>query len=371
VADSLMARTRTLLIVALFIFAISMGTGVAAVLVAQFVIGGAGDNFVRAQDTDIRDVIPVLYPLPLSDVRQEQVSLFVAGDVMLDRTVATRIRAAGDDLYSFNGVKDDPRFTEPDLRLLNLEGPVTAKRMPPVKEIDFQFDPRFANVLRLVGIDAVSQANNHAGDQGRAGFEESRRLLQEAGLLVFGDEVRDDLIALATSTIDGRRLAFVGFNETSDRIDDTVAEETMRAANLAGDTIIAYIHWGEEYRNRPTRNQEARARWLIDHGADIVIGAHPHWVQSISVYNGKPIFYSLGNFIFDQDWSVETRRGLALGLRISDLGVTANLYPIQIDASRPHFVEGEELASRLRDLASVSDAALTQSILQGEVMFPD
>jgi poly-gamma-glutamate synthesis protein (capsule biosynthesis protein) len=187
---------------------------------------------------------------------------------------------------------------------------------------------------------------------------------------VFGDEVREDDTSFVTTTVRGRQIAIVGFNETSDRIDDADAAEVLRQANLAADTVIAFMHWGEEYRNRPTRSQESRAKWLIDRGVDLVIGAHPHWVQGISSYRGKPIVYSLGNFVFDQDWSEETRRGLTLGVRIADTGIAIDLYPVQIDSSQPVFVEGEERAARLRDLASVSDASLMSQIVNGELFFP-
>jgi poly-gamma-glutamate synthesis protein (capsule biosynthesis protein) len=226
------------------------------------------------------------------------------------------------------------------------------------------------NVVRAVGFDVLSQANNHSRDQGRVGADESRRAIRDAGMQVFGDEVREDDTSFVTTTVRGRQIAIVGFNETSDRIDDADAAEVLRQANLAADTVIAFMHWGEEYRNRPTRSQESRAKWLIDRGVDLVIGAHPHWVQGISSYRGKPIVYSLGNFVFDQDWSEETRRGLTLGVRIADTGIAIDLYPVQIDSSQPVFVEGEERAARLRDLASVSDASLMSQIVNGELFFP-
>jgi len=347
---------------------LSILLGGAAVVEAHLILRNAGNV---AFAPSIQDAPGTLHgTLPSADARTPSVTLFVAGDVMLDRTVADRIRRAGDDAYPFALVRADDRFTTPDLRLVNLEGPFTANAAAPEKTIDFHFAPRLAATLRSIGIDVVSQANNHAQDQGRAGAEESRRVLAAAGLAFFGDEVRDDDIALTTMTVNDRRIAFVGFNETSDRIDEKIAEETMRKANRSADTIIAFMHWGEEYRNRPTRSQESRARWLIDHGADIVIGAHPHWVQGISSYRGRPIIYSLGNFVFDQDWSVETRRGLALGIRVDDAGVGLSLYPVQIDLSQPTFVQGEDRDARLRDLASVSDAALLPQILKGDIFFP-
>jgi poly-gamma-glutamate synthesis protein (capsule biosynthesis protein) len=127
------------------------------------------------------------------------------------------------------------------------------------------------------------------------------------------------------------------------------------------------MHWGEEYRARPNAAQAVLARWLIDHGADAVIGAHPHWVQSISSYRGRPIAYSLGNFVFDQDFSQETRSGLMVGLAVDDVGASLDLYPISIDASRPRRLEGDERRVRLEALAAISDPGLAPAVRQGTV----
>lgn len=359
-----MDRTRRLVVAAGYIAAVSAVIGAAAFWGSRSLVAKTAQLLAVAQAE------PPIYLGALPSSPSRPLSLFVAGDVMLDRTVATRISNSGNDQYPFLKVMSDPRFTLPDLRLINLEGPVTARRAPPEKEIDFQFNPKFAKVLAQIGINAVSQANNHALDQGRPGAEESHRLLTAAGLTVFGDEVREDVNSFARMEVRGRSIAFVGFNETSDAFDEESAAEAMQLARASGRTVLVFMHWGEEYQSRPNPKQEKRARWLIDNGADIVIGAHPHWVESVSLYKGRPIVYSLGNFVFDQDWSAETRRGLALGLSIDDEGVRMQLYPVQIDQSQPRFVEGEERTSRLRDLASISDASLMPQILQGEVLFP-
>jgi poly-gamma-glutamate synthesis protein (capsule biosynthesis protein) len=359
-----MDRTRRFVVAAVYIAAVSAVLGASALLASHLlVIHTAGVVAAATAHT-----APFLARLPNAPPRS--ISLFVAGDVMLDRTVADRIIQSKNDQYPFLKILTDARFTIPDLRLVNLEGPVTSKRAEPEKTIDFQFDPRFVQVLNQVGIDAVSQANNHSLDQGRAGVEESRRLLSAAGLLVFGDEVQDDEIALASTEVRGHTLAIVGFNETSDKMNETQAAATMKKARESAETVVVFMHWGEEYKDRPTASQEARARWLIDHGADIVIGAHPHWVQGISLYKGRPIIYSLGNLVFDQDWSDKTRQGLALGVKLEDAGITINLYPLQIDSSQPRFVEGDVRDARLRDLASISEVSLMPQILKGVLSFP-
>lgn len=358
-----MARTRHYLTVAFALVVLSVlaagGSVVVARVLLQSVVASGGFRFV-----------PTLDELPEPAARTEPVGLLFVGDVMLDRTVATRILTAKNDRYPFFKIIDDRRFTDADVQVMNLEGPVTDRRAPPEKTIDFMFDPRFVKVLKEVGFDAASQANNHSLDQGRAGADDSRRRLLEGGFITFGDEVRDDEVALATTTVRGRRLAFVGFNSASDKIDDDAAAATMKLARRSADTVIAFMHWGEEYRSHPLPKEEDRARWLIDRGADMVIGSHPHWVQSIATYKGRPIVYSLGNFVFDQDWSAETKKGLAIRARVSDTEIAFDLYPVQIDKSQPHFVDGEARDDRLRELASLSDPSLTHQILQGSVTFP-
>lgn len=354
-----------------------LGYGVSAALASvllALLAFGAAQKIAARQSAPARGAVSVpaavAPPAPPAAPQPADVKLFFAGDVMLDRNVAARIAKAKDDLYPFRAISGNIRFTEADRRVINVEGPVTNRRRPPEKSIDFMFAPQFAGVLRQAGFDIASQANNHALDQGRAGAEDSRTRLSAAGLLVFGDESRDGDEALATTTVREQRLAFVGFSEVSDSLDETAAEKVIKRARGEAETVIAYMHWGEEYRNRPTKAQEARARWLINHGVDVVIGGHPHWVQGISSYKGKPIVYSLGNFVFDQDWSAETNQGLAVTLKISTGGYTLDLHPVQIMQSRPRFLEGAELKKRLASLSAVSDPSLREQVAAGRIFFP-
>ena len=292
--------------------------------------------------------------------------LLFVGDIMLDRNVATRSRAAGRLSYPFERLPSG-WFASHDLAIANLEGPVTDQRRPPEKSIDFQFDPAVIPILKAQGIDAVSQANNHALDQGRIGSDDSRTRLLAAGFLTFGDQVRDDRIALATTTVNGVRLAFVGFNTTDNPLDREAASTTLALARQNADQVIVFMHWGSEYKDRPDPSTIETAHWLIDHGTDLVIGAHPHWVQGFSVYKGKPIAWSLGNFIFDQDWSAETRQGLALAVTVKGDAIELESIPLQIDVSQPRLVEGEIKVSRLERLAEISDEPLREQVRAGTI----
>jgi len=95
------------------------------------------------------------------------------------------------------------------------------------------------------------------------------------------------------------------------------------------DLIIVHIHWGTEYQHQFNQQQEKIGHALIDAGADIIIGHHPHVVQGMEIYKNKPIFYSLGNFIFDQYFSPDTQEGLAVGLKLTNNKISATLFPLQ------------------------------------------
>lgn len=302
---------------------------------------------------------------------QQKISLLFLGDMMFDRTVATRSKKAGTLEYTFQKIlgQENRFFRGQDLIISNLEGPVTDKRLPPDKgNVDFMFDPKILSVLKKVGISAVSQANNHTYDQGAAAAESSRQKISQDGIGVFGDQVKDDEAhAMTILESRGRKIALLGFNDTDNPMDRELAKKDIELAKQKADYTIVFMHWGNEYQSKPNKTQTDLAHWLVEQGVDAVIGSHPHWMQSVEVYSGKPIAYSLGNFIFDQDWSTETRFGLAVGLVLDKQGSELNLYPIRIDQSQPILLTGQDRQARLDLLASVSDKSLSSQIKKGVI----
>jgi poly-gamma-glutamate capsule biosynthesis protein CapA/YwtB (metallophosphatase superfamily) len=296
------------------------------------------------------------------------IRLLFVGDLMLDRNVGARSRAAGDLSYPFRHLPTD-WISSFDYAVANLEGPITALRRPPEKSIDFQFDPKMITVLKEQGFDAFSQANNHALDQGHQGYADSVSALRRAGFLVFGHQVQDGEIALATTTIKGKTFAFVGWNTTDNPIDLKQAEGVLKTIRPQVDYVIAMMHWGAEYQDRPLPAVVSLTNWLVDHGVDIVVGGHPHWVQGLEDVDRHPAAYSLGNFVFDQDWSRETQQGLALALTIEDEKITVEPIPLAIEKSQPRIVIGAEREARLKALARISNPMLEQEILAGSVAY--
>jgi len=341
---------------------------------------GLGDVTIHAHTNSIRllqatvdtqSTSHLLVSFAPGPIKKQTVTtaLFV-GDMMFDRTVATRIAASKDSAYTFQKIhgEEDRFFKGYDLVVGNLEGPVTPQHRPPEKAIDFAFNKTIPGLLKKEGFDAVSQANNHTLDQGRIGADDSRSTLQASGLSAFGDEIRDD----ATSSIAilerrGQKIALLGFNTTDHALDETAVLASIKQARSSADRVIVYMHWGQEYAAKPTSAQVARAHWFIDHGVDAVIGSHPHWMESVETYHGHVIAYSLGNFIFDQDWSPETQEGLAVGLVLDGTSSELHLFPVSIIKSQPELLSGTARDARLKHLADVSDSALREQILKGVI----
>jgi poly-gamma-glutamate synthesis protein (capsule biosynthesis protein) len=294
--------------------------------------------------------------------------LFV-GDIMLDRNVAARTKAANDPAHAFRKLPDN-WFNSFDYAVANLEGVVSTQRRSPDKgNVDFLFDPSVVGLLKQEGIDAVSQANNHALDQGSPGYADSVRRLRAGGLLVFGHQVDDGPIAMATTTVNGLRLAFLGYNTTDNPLDRVAAAEDIKQARAQADKVIVFMHWGIEYQDHPDPASIELAHWFIDQGVDIVIGGHPHWSRGVSSYKGHPIIWSLGNFIFDQDFSTETQNGLTVALDLSSASTSIELMPVSVIQSQPMLLESDAKMKRLEYLAGLSDPDLRDQVRAGKIGF--
>jgi poly-gamma-glutamate synthesis protein (capsule biosynthesis protein) len=187
--------------------------------------------------------------------------------------------------------------------------------------------------------DAVTLANNHSGDFGPLAFGEMLSLLDREGIAYFGGGV--DLARAHEPLIierKGLRIAFLGYNEFAprsfeadyDRPGIAWSEDEQVRLDLAkarsrhrADLVIPVMHWGWEFERKGNPRQRQLARLLIEAGADVVIGGHPHVTQDVEMYRGKPIIYSLGNFVFDGFDSPEANTGWLLRLELDRHGVRA------------------------------------------------
>jgi hypothetical protein len=242
-----------------------------------------------------------------------------------------------------------------DIAVANFENPAVDAFRYHTEGTVFSADPRLIAGLRNAGIDAVSIANNHIGDAGRAGVVQTIANLDEYGIKHAGAG-RNTAAAHrpALLRVHGLTVAILGYDTIagaytagsttpgSARLTVAGARADIAAARRAGaDVVIVYPHWGIEYRATPFAAQQALARSIVNAGADMVIGNHAHWVGAMEVYKGKPIWYALGNFVFDQTWSEPTSEGLLLELTFSGRRlVQVRLHPtIILDGAQPNFLD--------------------------------
>ena len=296
------------------------------------------------------------------------VSLSVVGDLMLARGVARAMRENGT-LYPIEKVRD--HLASADLAFAHLESPIGVTGRPlPGKQIWFRADPEAIELLKAAGLDGVTVANNHIMDYDEENFLETLDLLAEAEIPWTGGgrnlaEARRPLVLEAR----GVRIAFLGCSEFADLFfdwdyprsfaatedrpgvpairEDWLAED-IRAAREMADVVAVALHWGVEFVNYPTEEQQRLARFMVDQGADLVLGYHPHAIQGFELYNGGFIAYSLGNFIMDRQDTDLARESMILDFLIGPDGVKqVEVHPVWIHAEQPYITEGEE-ATKLR-----------------------
>lgn len=235
-------------------------------------------------------------------------TLTATGDVIPARSVNLQALQRKD--FKWPYLKTATVLKQADITFTNLETPLI--KNCPSTEVGMSFCGDLRNVegLEYAGVDIASLANNHAGNYGSAGVQETISLLNNNGILATG--IDDPII----KEIRGVKFAFLGYNDVtkpqpgiSNVDEDKIKNEIKTAINQA-DVVIVTFHWGAEYKDQPDDRQKFLGHLAIDAGADLVIGNHPHWIQPVEIYKGKLITYAHGNFVFDQMWSQRTREGV-------------------------------------------------------------
>jgi poly-gamma-glutamate synthesis protein (capsule biosynthesis protein) len=275
------------------------------------------DYYQMTQGTTPRDLPP------------PEITFLAAGDIMLSRNIAGAIDKAHDPLLPFRGM--DGVLTTTDFNFANLESPFSGNSTYPKSgSMVFNAPPNTITGLTTYKFKILNLANNHAMDQGLSGLTYTRTLLDQKQILHIGTgDTQLDAWEPQIVSIKGMRVGFVGasYASTNDggktdndhvaRIEDAAHLETAIASlKPKADFIVVTMHAGTEYTRSPNQDQIDFAHRAIDDGADVVIGAHPHWIQTTEQYRGKYIFYSLGNFIFDQPFSQDTKEGLTLKITL-------------------------------------------------------
>lgn len=248
----------------------------------------------------------IIFPKTASKVDQ-RITIVATGDVLLGRSINFRMVRDNNFNWPFEKVADVLR--EADFSFINLEGPLFENCPPTQTGMVFCGDRKAASGLVFAGVDACNLANNHILNYGEDGLKETIDILSQNNIGVFGGE------KILRKNIKGVNFSFLGFNEVGlgqRAYEDLLLNvaEKIRQEKEFSDVVVVSFHWGNEYTEDISPRQKQLGYLAIDSGADIVVGHHPHWVQSKEVYKDKPIYYSLGNFVFDQMWSQKTREGL-------------------------------------------------------------
>lgn len=265
---------------------------------------------------------------PPVDEQPERTLVFV-GDVMLARGVGAKMKAANDWTLPFLKIADTLRSA--DLAIANLECPVSDVGADRRHLYSFRADPNVLEGLKFAGFDVVSVANNHAYDWGEAALVDTLARLREAGIAPVGAGSNDlEAHYPVIRTVGDLRVGFLAYVNIEPQyaraepskpgvawLDALRVVADVRFARPLVDILVVLPHWGVEYAPRPTPQQVKLARQIIDAGADLVVGTHPHVVQPVDAYGGGWIAYSLGNFVFDQKRAA-TRRGLMLRVRVRE-----------------------------------------------------
>lgn len=273
----------------------------------------------------------------------DSVSVTITGDILLDRGVRKVIEQKGTDAVFSPFV--DSVFQSSDIVIGNLECPATKIKEPSFKQFIFRAEPEWLFTLKRHGITHLNLANNHSVDQGRAGLVDTRENVVSAGMIPIGagrtmeEAARPVLLTssprkvyvLASLQLALENFAYLSEKPSVSQEDfDTLVERVRHLRSSDPDSyIIVTLHWGGEHTLQPVTIQRVRAHQLIDAGADALIGHHTHTLQTIEEYKGKPIYYSIGNFIFDQ-WKPVNTKACMVKLTITKESSHVETIPVEI-----------------------------------------
>ncbi|MDP2821014.1 MAG: CapA family protein [bacterium] len=287
--------------------------------------------------------------------------LLFLGDMMFDRGVEYQIAKNQNDFsYPFKKIKN--LLTEEKIIVANLEGPINcAPAQFSDKSLKFSFDCRIAEKLSV--FDLLSLANNHTFNTGENGLKETKKILASKGIKYIGHP-----FYLENCFLDYENLVFFAVNQTYpfNPLPEQVVEKLKEVSD--DKFLIVLVHWGEEYQSESNNSQKNLARLLVDNGADLIIGGHSHTIQEVEKYKNKLIFYSLGNFIFDQYFSIETQENLGVSLKIFENKLIFSLIPIDSELSQPFVLEGKEKEQFLKELSEKSGEDLRKDLEKGTII---
>ena len=278
----------------------------------------------------------------------DTLNIVLTGDILLDRGVRRVIDKEGIDYLFSDGI--DSLFQQAQIVVGNLECPSTKINSPVQKIFIFRSEPEWLGALKKHGITHLNLANNHAIDQGREGLMDTKRNIIEAGMTPIGaganmDEASQPVLLASQPRnvwlVPSLRLALENYAYLPEK--PCVSQESMdsllnrvhrlRKADSTA-VIIVSLHWGGEHTLKPVNSQRWDAHQLIRAGADVLVCHHTHTLQTIEEFQGKKIYYSIGNFIFDQKKPLNSKACI-VQLKVSDNSVETETIPIEIRNCKP------------------------------------
>ena len=323
------------------------------VLGVSLLLGYSVSEVRGHEGTGVRD-----YPLPLSHSRTtvppyprttDSLTILLTGDILLDRGVRQAIERHGVSHLFSEGV--DSVFQSAQVVVGNLECPATKIKSPVFKRFIFRGEPEWLDTLRQHGITHLNLANNHSIDQGREGLMDTRRNIIAAGMVPIGAganmEEASEPVLLADQPrkvwlVPSLRLALENYAYLPDKpcvsqepMDSLLARVYRLRQQDSTAVIIVSLHWGQEHKLEPVPRQRHDAHMLVHAGADVLVCHHTHTLQSVEDYGGRKIYYSIGNFIFDQPKPLNARAAM-VRLRITADSLSVETLPVEIRHCVPH-----------------------------------
>jgi poly-gamma-glutamate synthesis protein (capsule biosynthesis protein) len=300
---------------------------------------------------------------PVQAAPPAQTMVLGVGDILLGRQLGEEMAGSDDYSIAFRDIRET--LTAADITFGNLEGPFCEKGPYPADGMVFRFRPRAVESLQLAGFDVVSVANNHFGDGGEACMKFSVEHLRGAGILPAGaGRNHEEAHTAAIVERNGVRFAFLGYTYAARNDhpggrrpaiagrDPEQVRRDVAAARERADVVIVSLHDGAEYTQRIARETQEFARAAVDAGASAVFGHHPHVPQRIEQYREGWIFYSLGNFVFQQNTPSAVRQSLIARLTFSGAElVRAEAVPAVIEwFAQPRLATPQEASSILKSI---------------------
>ena len=302
-----------------------------------------------SSDTTVVSTAEVSSLLTPHSTLPEETTILLTGDILLDRGVRQVIEQHGVGHLFSEGI--DSVFQSAQVVVGNLECPATKIKSPVFKRFIFRGEPEWLDTLRQHGITHLNLANNHSIDQGREGLIDTRNNILASGMVPIGagenmQEAAEPVLLASEPRkvwlVPSLRLALENYAYLPDKpcvsqepMDSLLARVYRLRQQDSTAVIIVSLHWGQEHKLEPVPRQRHDAHMLVHAGADVLVCHHTHTLQSVEDYGGRKIYYSIGNFIFDQPKPLNARAAM-VRLRITADSLSVETLPVEIRHCAPH-----------------------------------